>query len=660
MISGSEQCSSAPMAADPTDCAEPAVSADEQPTPSAMSELWNINIAALSLFARPIAALLKSHKRTGKMKNIHFQDNQFIDLESHYLFNDSIKGKGAENVKQIEAHKQIVLLGAGSGTYMKRALKQPGKSLLVVEPEAHLLALLFSHYDFSQAIAQGRLHLIITQCNNPALEVVSLQSCTLELQQYYAHWKGDFALIKSGSYRVHEHFFNAIIEAAHVWKQLGYTFKGLDSSHPLEKHEALEQEKEQEQKKEPNKQSHAPTQTTPSAAPKTQHDVVIITPRCYIFHDLALAFKKLGLKPFLVSIPDNSNNSFNTDQRFLKTLKEQSSRLIISRNRSAFETRNANHRAQLERHIDTPIAHWWWDTPNIASVIDLEDKFTRQPHLAFARDLLRVLPIGSQWLPAGAQSRFCTPDYQRADSQARPITLSFVGQSRADLLINNVSILIKSLADLIDPKYREMTQEFNALPGIVSIYTFLARLSKEITPTLEQTAKQWPKQVYYLRYILEMCTTGAFRLAAIKTLIDSGYDVQVFGDEGWVKHQIIPKSHFRGVIEAEALPSLFKQSKINLNLNFMQVSSAINPKVLDITACGGTVLSDYRPEVDYLYPDAALRPFTFETLDELPERVAQLLSFDLNDHRQQLAEFTQRDHSLLKRAEWIAQHYHLS
>ncbi len=85
----------------------------------------------------------------------------------------------------------------------------------------------------------------------------------------------------------------------------------------------------------------------------------------------------------------------------------------------------------------------------------------------------------------------------------------------------------------------------------------------------------------------------------------------------------------------------------------MQVSSTVNPKVFDIAAMGAVPLSDYRPELDELFPDASVRPKSFQSLEELPDRVSDLLHQDLDGYRYRLAAYTRQHHSLVNRARWI-------
>ena len=397
---------------------------------------------------------------------------------------------------------------------------------------------------------------------------------------------------------------------------------------------------------------------TPSLSKKeNKHDIIVISPDCYIFNDLAKAFTDIGLNTFLINIPHIRSNNQSRSQ-LVSLLQHHTSELIINRNRSAYEVRDPLSEAPLEPYIKTEKIQWWWDVPNIATMIDYETEYKNQINLAFAKDILPLLPIGSQWLPAGAQQRFCQPHFANQLEKDKCIDISFVGQSRVDLLKVNIINLFKMLSQLVDDSYEEAREVYHHLPNMEKTHSFLLDLQYQLVPTLQKLAYTHPKECYYIDYILKMCITGSLRLAAVQNLTEQGFNIAVYGDEGWVQDKIIAPAYYQGSIEAEELPNLFRHSKINLNLNFMQVSSTINPKVLDILACGGIVLSDYRPEIDTLYPEQHLRPFTFHFLEELPERVASLLDRDLSEYSMTMASHTQTHHSMQERARWIIEHFY--
>ena len=66
----------------------------------------------------------------------------------------------------------------------------------------------------------------------------------------------------------------------------------------------------------------------------------------------------------------------------------------------------------------------------------------------------------------------------------------------------------------------------------------------------------------------------------------------------------IPGLNNKGPVDYyNAMPYVFKTSKINLNISLKCISSGIPLRVVDVLGCGGFLLSNYQPEVvEYLEP----------------------------------------------------------
>lgn len=148
-------------------------------------------------------------------------------------------------------------------------------------------------------------------------------------------------------------------------------------------------------------------------------------------------------------------------------------------------------------------------------------------------------------------------------------------------------------------------------------------------------------------------------MAAIELLVREGAPLAVFGDGEWLVSGIVPEKNFAGMVQVNELPGLYRQSRINLNLNFMQVSSTVNPKVLDISACNGMVLTDYRQELDDLYPHVEARPASFDRLEALPDAVRGLLQADTGHWGAQCGAWVRAHHTMQQRAAWLADRYRL-
>lgn len=125
-----------------------------------------------------------------------------------------------------------------------------------------------------------------------------------------------------------------------------------------------------------------------------------------------------------------------------------------------------------------------------------------------------------------------------------------------------------------------------------------------------------------------------------KSVLDAIGDenIKVFGDHEWANPTWSGKAanYFTGkrLDYFTELPRLYSTAKINLNIFHPQCIAAPNPRVYDVLACGGFLLSSYNPglEDEFIIGEDL---DVFHTPDELREKIAYYLSHP--DERKQIA-----------------------
>ena len=385
-------------------------------------------------------------------------------------------------------------------------------------------------------------------------------------------------------------------------------------------------------------------------------DVTVVSPFCAIFDDLARCFSQLGLRTQIFRVPDQAQ-VWTPAQKMgaIEQLRQQPSRLLIGRNRTLFETEQLGDALRPEQWVGQDYVAWWWDTPNPSSYLDFQLPIARGiRHLAFAHALMPVLPPMTQWLPAGARSQFLELATHRENPPL--FVISFVGQTRFTATYRNWIELGGVLASMGESM---ILPKLDPQAGPLWSYHQLCDCRVELDAAVARAKKYFPMHGYFIDYARQMCETGLFRMAAIEQIIKLGLPLKIWGDEDWLKVPGVTTDHYAGVLDPQHLAQVYTQSQVNLNLNYMQVSSTVNPKVLDIAAAGAVVVTDHRPELDVLYPDPTCRPLAFNALAELPEVLDFALHHDLEDHSRQIQHYTRQQHTLLQRAEWIARQFHL-
>ncbi len=511
----------------------------------------------------------------------------------------------------------VVMLGVDSPKRLLSALALAGAySLIVIDHRPDVLKACLRDCRLAEPLLEGRLEFHLLALGNALAQELSLRDTIARLM----------VPLRQG-------LSIAWILAPHLLPPYGVLADGLRmcAGHTLQLAQAP--------------RGHAPV-----------WDVTVISPYCAIFDDLARCFAGLGLRTRVFRVPDKAQKwTFGDKLKAIEQLRLEPSRLLIGRNRTLFETERVGDPVMPEQWLGHDYVAWWWDVPNPASFVDFHmPLLSGVHHLAFAHALMPILPPLTQWVPAGARPQFV--EIAEDEHPNRTIPVSFVGQTRLEATYQNWLEIRQLLNGL---GVRHTLPDLQPAIGPSAALKHLLNSKPDLQIIIERIRAGFPAQAYFLDYSLRMCETGLFRMAAIETLLQSGVALQIWGDEGWLNVPGVTADHFRGILEPDQLARVYRQSQVNLNLNYMQVASTVNPKVLDVCAAGGLVITDERPELAIIYPDAATRPLAFRTLEELPELVELALHTDLDAYRRRVQQHTRKQHTLMQRAEWLARRFAL-
>ncbi len=125
---------------------------------------------------------------------------------------------------------------------------------------------------------------------------------------------------------------------------------------------------------------------------------------------------------------------------------------------------------------------------------------------------------------------------------------------------------------------------------------------------------------------LQNYSRTVYRMRIIEASLE--FEPHLYGDEGWRK--ITEKKHgvYRGRIDNRIdLPVLYSSSRINLNITVPQLRNSYSHRAFEIPACGGFLLSDYRPEAEQFFEiDREL--ICFRTMGDLIQKATYFLKND--------------------------------
>lgn len=529
-----------------------------------------------------------------------------------------------DTLNSLALDKRLVLIALGLDALKGIGPQTPAFcKLILIETDLGLISQFIAQHELTSLMLAARLQIIYLPISTPILQEISLKEMNSMVHNLLFHSKYELRFLDFTPLSHCPTFFINIHNCA---KRI------LDATSGL----------------------------IQAKAPKFTVDVNVISPKCIIFNDLAQCFEQLGLSVKVLTVPDRQGEwSVQEIERVRKELAQAPAKLTLSRNRALFESNDAQDVPMLDIHLSGQVANWWWDVPNLATYIDLKSSMGECRSLAFAKDILTLLPQGGEWLPPGARMPFVIAGFESAvKTEDQDISLSFVGQSRTDLIRNcliNITSTFTSLGMPAQPLLTKLLGE----QSYQRIFSSLNQHREAFKSLISSSKVAYPALMYYCDYLFEMACSGAFRVGAIELLALSGMPISIYGDPHWLKVNGVKPDHFKGPCESAKLPELYRRSKINLNLNFMQVSSTVNPKVLDICASGAVALTDYRPELELLYPDPSTRPFAFKEMQELPALVERLIKLDLTTYRERINAYTVQHHTMLHRANWIARRFGL-
>lgn len=114
---------------------------------------------------------------------------------------------------------------------------------------------------------------------------------------------------------------------------------------------------------------------------------------------------------------------------------------------------------------------------------------------------------------------------------------------------------------------------------------------------------------------------GAYRAGILDQL--GSYKLKIWGDERWKirfpYYDSLERAYQGDRLPFDDLRKLYRLSTINLNMPAPQVLTAFQPRVLEIAACKGFQIVDWREELDELFSDDEL--VTFRNIPDLLEKV---------------------------------------
>jgi spore maturation protein CgeB len=145
-------------------------------------------------------------------------------------------------------------------------------------------------------------------------------------------------------------------------------------------------------------------------------------------------------------------------------------------------------------------------------------------------------------------------------------------------------------------------------------------IERPIYAELKNESTNDPGIIWRLHYLIHQYGTHKYRYNILDGIHDD--EVHLYGTDNWQKDNIICHAKIN---YGSDLSKVYQQHAVNLNLSSLQLETSVNNRVFDCFASNAFVLSDYKRDMELIFPDC-WRNISFANADELAEKARYYLS----------------------------------
>ncbi|MHB9019323.1 MAG: CgeB family protein, partial [Minisyncoccota bacterium] len=114
---------------------------------------------------------------------------------------------------------------------------------------------------------------------------------------------------------------------------------------------------------------------------------------------------------------------------------------------------------------------------------------------------------------------------------------------------------------------------------------------------------------------------GFLRAGVIKNLFDNGFNIKVYGDNGWKKlfleFPFLKNVFINKIVSPQELNEIYNTSKIVLNIHHSQFKTGANQRTFEIASAGAFQLTDFKDSIKEYFDDTLV---TFDSPIELVKK----------------------------------------
>lgn len=289
--------------------------------------------------------------------------------------------------------------------------------------------------------------------------------------------------------------------------------------------------------------------------------------------------------------------------------------------------------AEAAHNRGIPYISWIYDSPQLALYLK---EALYDTNYVFAFDKMQVKRLTELGIPhvyymplAANMGLVSTLKILPEDEKKYKAELSFVGQFyRHDYFAKMANTFPAELVDRINEVAKKCALAWNREDTILG--GFDEKLVSEITPLMKQSAfdkynidKGYSEEVLLLAPLVasierrEMINRASL---VSKTKVYTKENDIEFARENTAARVF-------GPVDASTALKIYYASKLNLNLTLKTIETGVPQRIFDIMGVGGTVISDYREEMEELFvPDKEI--ILFHSPEEMEDKLKFYLRND--------------------------------
>jgi len=360
--------------------------------------------------------------------------------------------------------------------------------------------------------------------------------------------------------------------------------------------------------------------------------LLIYNPHGVVDRDICMASRNSGIEVKTFAIEVSKSPEGHTLERIdlleiAQAILSFNPDFVLTVNGSGLD--NKGFFAYFCAFLKLPLVLWYVDEPFVIPEWGL--KFIPQTAVGFTFDRYyerRLRDWGIQWvhpLPLGANEERLL-GYSPSVPNKHPYAhrVSFVGAlefPKIQYLLRNISTLWSTMPpgmpDVLDKALGRYITDFKRDTGQI-----LRECARSLGISFE-----FPNGIVKQMVLSFIDREASFRLRHEAAASLKPFGISIYGEPFWEK--IVGKESYKGPIDyySSAIATLYRTSRINLNISKYQLKTTVNQRVFDCPLCNGFLLTDFREDIeDYFDIDRDVA--VFHDLADLKKKVAFYLDHE--------------------------------